>query len=289
MATSTPRVSPAGAGFLILGASSIQWSAALVQPAFSRLGPVATSSWRFLFGAVILLCVTRPRLRAWRREQWRAAVILGVTVAFMNVCFYQSIARISLGSAVTIEFLGPLCVAVMGQRSWRHYVLALLAAVGVVLIAHPGGGVTMVGVVFGLGSGLGWAGYIFAAARVGGATTGFSGLAVSMSVSALATLPWAMSKVAVVAHGPALGGRVALVGLLSIVVGFAAELQALRRLSPSAAGVLMSLDPAIAFVVGAIVLRERATPWVLMGLACVVTAGVGVTLGRTAPEEIVPQ
>ena len=89
-----------------MGASSIQWSAALVQPAFARLGPVATSGWRFLLGAVILMLVTRPRLREWHREQWRAAVVLGVTVAFMNVCFYQAIARIPLGSAVTIEFLG---------------------------------------------------------------------------------------------------------------------------------------------------------------------------------------
>jgi inner membrane transporter RhtA len=289
MSASGSRVSVAGAGFIILGATSIQWSAALVQPAFSRLGPVATSGWRFLFGAVILLVATRPRLREWSSEQWRAAVILGVTVAFMNVCFYQCIARIPLGSAVTIEFLGPLCVAVIGGRSWRHFVLAFLAGVGVVLLSHPGGGVTLAGALFGLGSGLGWGGYVFAAARVGGATKGFGGLAVSMSVSALVTLPWAISKASPIVHQPTLGGRLALVGLMSIVLGFAAELQALRRLSPAGAGVLMSLDPAIAFIIGALVLHERATPWVLVGLACVVMAGVGVTIGRTAAEEIVPQ
>jgi len=283
------RVSLAGAGFIILGATSIQWSAAIVQPAFARLGPVATSGWRFLLGALILLVATRPRLRHWRSEQWRAAVILGVTVAFMNVCFYQAIARIPLGSAVTIEFLGPLCVAVFGRRSGRHFIFAFLAALGVVLLAHPGGGVTLVGALFGLGSGLGWGGYVFAAARVGGATTGFGGLAVSMSVSALVTLPWALSKFALLAHHPTLSGRLALVGLMSIVLGFAAELQALRRLSPAAAGVLMSLDPAIAFVIGVLVLHERVTPWVMVGLACVVAAGVGVTIDRTAPEQLVPQ
>jgi inner membrane transporter RhtA len=282
-------VSLAGVGFIIMGASSIQWSAALVQPAFARLGPVATSGWRFLLGAVILMLVTRPRLREWHREQWRAAVVLGVTVAFMNVCFYQAIARIPLGSAVTIEFLGPLCVAVFGRRSWRHVSFACVAAVGVVLLAHPGGGVTLVGAIFGLLSGLGWGGYVFAAARVGGATTGFGGLAVSMAVSALVTLPWAMTKLTLVVHHPSLGGRLLLVGLMSIVLGFAAELQALRRLSPAAAGVLMSLDPAIAFVIGALVLHERVTPWVLVGLACVVVAGAGVTMDQTTPEEIVPQ
>jgi inner membrane transporter RhtA len=282
-------VSLAGVGFIIVGASSIQWSAALVQPAFAHLGPVATSGWRFLLGSIILMVVTRPRLREWHREQWRAALILGVTVALMNVCFYQAIARIPLGSAVTIEFLGPLGVAVFGRRSWLHFSFAFLAAVGVVLMAHPGGGVTLAGAIFGLLSGLGWGGYVFAAARVGGATTGFGGLAVSMAVSALVTLPWTMTKLTFVVHHPSLGGRLLLVGLMSIVLGFAAELQALRRLSPAAVGVLMSLDPAIAFVIGALVLHERATPWVLVGLACVVVAGAGVTMDQTAPEEIVPQ
>lgn len=289
VSTPTSPVSLVGAGFIILGATSIQWSAALVQPAFADLGPVATSGWRFLLGAAILMAITRPRLRQWRRDQWRAAIVLGVTVAFMNVCFYQSIARIPLGSAVTIEFLGPLSVAVFGRRSWRHVSFAFLAAAGVVLLSHPGGGVTLVGAMFGLLSGLGWGGYVFAAARVGGATSGFGGLAVSMSVSALVTLPWALSKVVLVVHHPSLGGRLLLVGLMSIVLGFAAELQALRRLSPAVAGVLMSLDPALAFVIGALILHQRATSWVLMGLVCVVVAGAGVTMDRTAPEEVVPQ
>ena len=250
---------------IILGATSIQWSAAIVQPAFAPLGPVATSAWRFLLGAVILLLATRPSLGAWRRAQWRAAIILGVTVAFMNVCFYQAIARIPLGSAVTIEFLGPLCVAVFGRRSARHVAFAGLAALGVVLLAHPGGGVTLVGGLFALGSGLGWGGYVFAAARVGGATSGFGGLAVSMGVSALVTLPWALAQAPDVIQHPALGARLSLVALMSIVLGFAAELQALRRLSPAAAGVLMSLDPAIALIIGAAVLHERTTPWTILG------------------------
>ncbi len=278
-----------GAGFIILGATLIQWSAALVQPAFADLGPVATSGWRFVFGALILLGATRPRLASWDRPQWRAALILGVTVAFMNVCFYQCISRIPLGDAVTIEFLGPLCVAVIGQRSWRHFGFVFLAAAGVVFLAHPGGGTTLAGTLFGLGSGLGWGGYIFAAARVGGATQGFGGLAVSMSVSAVVTSPWVVSSVHVVVHHPSLGVRLALVALMSIVLGFGAELQALRRLSPAATGVLMSLDPAIAFAIGFVVLGETATAWMLVGLACVVVAGVGVTAGPRAPEEVVPQ
>ena len=289
MPSTSQHVSLRGAGFIILGAALIQWSAALVQPAFSSLGPTATSGWRFLWGAMILLVATRPALRQWRREQWRAAVVLGVTVAFMNVCFYQAISRIPLGSAVTIEFLGPLCVAVLGRRSARHLLFVALAAAGVVLLSHPGGGVTLVGALFAMGSGLGWGGYVFAAAKVGGATTGFGGLAVSMSVSALVTMPWTLSRVATLEHHPSLALRLIVVGLMSIVLGFAAELLALRRLSPAAAGVLMSLDPAIAFVFGALLLHEHATALVVVGLVLVVVSGVGVTMDRTAPEEIVPQ
>ncbi|NNN07782.1 MAG: EamA family transporter [Acidimicrobiaceae bacterium] len=285
MSSSAPGVSIAGAGFIILGATSIQWSAAIVQPVLERLGPVATSGWRFLVGSIILMGATRPHLRQWRREQWRSAIILGVTLAFMSVSFYQAIARIPLGSAVTIEFLGPLSVAVFGHRSWRHFSFAFLAAIGVVLLAHPGGGVTFTGAIFALLSGLGWGVYVFAAARLGGATTGFGGLAVSMSVSALVTLPWALSKMPLVLHHPTLGGRLFIVGFMSIVLGFASEFQALRRLSPAAAGVLMSLDPAIAFAIGALILHERATTWVLVGLVCVVMAGAGVTMDRSAPEE----
>ena len=289
MSPAPHRVSLSGAGFIILGAALIQWSAALVQPAFAALGPTATSGWRFLSGAVILLIATRPALGRWRLEQWRAAVVLGVTVAFMNVCFYQAISRIPLGSAVTIEFLGPLSVAVLGRRSGRHLAFAALAAAGVVLLSHPGGGVTLVGALFALGSGLGWGGYVFAAAKVGGATSGFGGLAVSMSISALVTLPWSLSRVATLTHHPSLVLRLVVVGLMSIVLGFGAELLALRRLSPAAAGVLMSLDPAIAFVVGALLLHERATALVVLGLVLVVVSGVGVTMDRTAPEEVVPQ
>ena len=277
-----------GAGLIVAGAASIQWSAAIVSPAFSLLGPSATSAWRFLLGAIVLLIATRPKLRTWRREQWQAAVVLGLSVAFMNQCFFQSLARIPLGSAVTIEFLGPLLVAVFGHRSWRHISLALVAGLGVVALGHPGGHLTALGVLFGLGSGLGWAFYIFASAKVGGATSGFGGLAVSMSVAALATLPFALSHVPTLAHHPWMAGRLLLVACMSIVLGFALELQALRRVKPALVGVLMAFDPAIAFIVGFLVLAQHPTSWDLLGLILVVTAGVGVTFNQptTAPEAV---
>jgi inner membrane transporter RhtA len=208
---------------------------------------------------------------------------MGLSTAFMNMCFYQAIARIPLGSAVTIEFLGPLVVAVLGRHSRLNLLWALLGAGGVVLISQPGGGVTLVGALYALGSGVGWGGYVFASHRVGGDTPGFAGLAVAMSVSALATTPWALGQSAHLVHDPALVGRLLVVASLSIVAGFAAEMQALRLVKPSVVGVLLSFDPAVAFAVGVVGLHEHLTAGVGSGLVAVVVAGVGVTWTSTPP------
>jgi inner membrane transporter RhtA len=126
-----------GAGFLLAGVVLVQWSAALVVPVFPVLGASATSAWRFLIGAVVLLVITRPHLRTWTRTQWIGAFALGVSTAFMNQCFYQALARIPLGGAVAIEFLGPLCVAALGRRSLRHFALVVLAGLGVLALTQP--------------------------------------------------------------------------------------------------------------------------------------------------------
>ncbi len=282
MSNTHSRGAVTGAVLIVAGAVSIQWSAAIVEPAFRTFTPAAVSAWRFLFGALILLALTRPPLHRWRKELWCSAVALGLAVAFMNQCFFQSIARIPLGAAVTIEFLGPLTVAVVGQRSRRHLAFAGLAAVGVVFLGHPGGHLTNLGVLYGLGSGLGWAGYIFANKRVGVAAPGFGGLAVSMTVAALATTPFSMSSLAVMSSHPWLAGRLLLVAAMSIVFGFALELQALRRLTAASVAVLMAIDPAVAFVLGFLVLGQRAGGWDLIGLVCVVVAGIGVTFDQRA-------
>lgn len=269
---------------MLLGAALIQWSAAVVIPAFSQIGPSATSAWRFLIGAVVLVALTRPRVRSWTRRQWIGALALGATTAFMNQCFYQAIARIPLGGAVAIEFLGPFCVAALGRRTPRHFALAALAGVGVVALTRPGSGLHPLGVLFAAGAGLGWAGYVFASHRVGGTTTGFGGLAVSMTVAALLTLPLSMGSLGRVSADPAVLLRLAIVAVMAIVLGFGAELQGLRRLRPSIAGVLMACDPAVAFFIGWLLLHQHVRGWDLVGLACVVVAGALVTIDSAVGE-----
>jgi len=262
---------------MLLGASLIQWSAAIVTRVFGQIGPSATSAWRFFLGAIVLMAFTRPNLRAWTKQQWLGALALGVSVAFMNQCFYQAIARIPLGAAVAIEYLGPFMVSALGKRTPRHFAFVILAGLGVLAIARPGAGLNYEGVLFAAGSGLGWASYVFAAHRVGGQAEGFGGLAVSMSIGALVTLPMTIGSSHYVLSHPATFGRLALVAVMAIVLGFACELQALRRLKPSTAGVLFALDPAVAFAIGLIVLSQSIHPWDLIGMVCVVIAGAGVT------------
>jgi len=251
------------------------------MPVFLRIGPSASSAWRFFFGAVALLAVSRPRVRAWTRHQWVGAAALGASTAFMGFCFYQSIARIPLGTAVAIEYLGPFLVAALSKRSLRHYAFVALAGAGVVALARPGGGVTLLGVLFALGSGAGWAGYAFASHRVGGSIEGFGGLAVAMSIAALVTAPFAFASAHALVARPWLGGRMALVGVAAIGLGFGMEMQALRRIKPSVVSVLIALDPAIAFLMGWLFIGQGVSVTDLVGLACVVGAGVGVTYDVT--------
>jgi inner membrane transporter RhtA len=278
-----------GAGLVLTGATLMPWSAALVQPVFVAVGPSASSATRFLAGAVVILALTRPKLRTWTRHQWTGAVILGLATAFMNQSFYQAIARIPLGTAVTIEFMGPFLVAALGKRSWRHFGSVLLAGFGVVALSRPGGGLTWEGGLFAVGAGVGWAAYIFASHRVGGSTIGFEGLAVAMGIAALVTLPWSIGSAQVFTHHPYLLGRIIIVAVMSIVLGFGAELMALRRLKPSIVGVLMAFNPAIAFIIGWILLKEEMTTWVFVGLCSVVIAGVGVTIDQTRRVAGAPQ
>lgn len=274
---------------MLLGATLIQWSAALVIRVFPVIGPSATSAGRFLLGAVVLLALTRPNIRHWTSRQWLGALALGAATAFMNQCFYQAIARIPLGGAVAIEYLGPFCVAALGKRTPKHLALVGLAGVGVVALTRPGNGLNLTGVLFAAGSGLGWAAYVFASHHVGGTTTGFEGLAVSMSVAAMLTLPLSIGATTRLVQHPNVLLRLLIVAVMAVVLGFGAEFQGLRRLKPSIAGVILATDPAIAFFVGWLLLHQSVRGWDVVGLCCVVLAGAGVTYGSTVSESELAQ
>ncbi len=278
-----------GVGFMLLGATLIQWTAALVIRIFPVIGPSATSAWRFLLGAVVLLAFTRPHVRHWTRRQWLAALALGAATAFMNQCFYQAIARIPLGGAVAIEYLGPFCVAALGKRTPKHLALVALAGVGVVALTRPGNGLNVTGVLFAAGAGVGWAAYVYASHHLGGTTTGFEGLAVSMSIAAMLTLPLSVAASARLVDHPDLLVRLFIVAVMAVVLGLGSEFQGLRRLKPSIAGVILATDPAIAFFIGWFLLHQSVRGWDVVGLCCVVLAGAGVTYNTSVSESELAQ
>lgn len=261
---------------VVLGAIAVQWSAALVAPVFLAIGPAATSSWRFVIGAVILLVATRPNVRPWTRRQWLAVAALGLSTAIMNQAFFQAIDRINLGTAVAIEYMGPFLVAALGKRSWRHFAWVLVALGGVLLLAHPSGAMNWTGLFFAVCAAAGWAAYAYASHFAGDATSGFGGLAMAMGVGALVTFPLFPGSVSTMVSS-GLIPRMVIASVLAVVIGFGAEMQALRGLPPSIVSVLLAGNPAVAFGVGYIVLAQPITRADVLGTLCVAVAGIAVT------------
>nr|WP_245574186.1 EamA family transporter [Amycolatopsis nigrescens] len=264
---------------VLIGIFSVQVGAALAKQLFSVTGAAGTVTLRLFFAAVVLLLVWRPSLKISRRA---LPVVLsyGLVLGVMNLCFYQAIARIPLGIAVTIEFLGPLTVALAGSRRWLDALWALLAAGGVVLLTESRGELSMAGMLFALAAGICWGSYILLGAALGNRTTEGNGLALGMAVAALVAMPVGAVETGTGLLAPWVLMIGLAVALLSSVIPYSLELEALRRIPPRVFGVLMSLEPAVGALAGLIVLGEmlHTTQWLAVGL--VVAASVGAT--RTA-------
>jgi inner membrane transporter RhtA len=202
-------------------------------------------------------------------------------MAGMNLSFYLALRTVPLGIAVTVEFIGPLLLALAQTRRWLDLLWALLAAAGVVLLGvNPGDGVALSGLALALLAGLFWAGYILASARVGQELPGADGLAVALAVAAVLVLPFGAGDAAAVLDHPGLLPAVAAVAILSSVLPYGMELSALRRIPTRVFGILMSLEPAVAALAGWLVLNQRLGLRGALALLLVSLASVGVTLGR---------
>jgi inner membrane transporter RhtA len=271
-------------GLVLAGGTSIQFGAALAATIFDELGPGGASLLRLGFAAVILLAVWRPPVRTLTREQLRLAALFGVTLGAMNLFFYEALGRLPLGIAVTIEFAGPLGVAVLASRRRSDLAWAALAAVGILLLADPGGGsVDGLGLAFILAAGACWAAYILIAQRATGVFRGGQGLALASVPAALVPLVPGLAE----GPGALLHGGVLLIGaavaLLSSVIPYSLETEALRRLPVNVFGVLMSLEPAIAALAGLVVLGQALGARELSAMACVVVASIGITRQTSTP------
>ena len=268
------------------GIVSVQFGAAIAKQLFPLVPPTAMVWLRLVTSAVVFLLVVRPRLRGHSRDDWVVALLFGVSLATMNWAIYQSFARIPLGIAVTIEFLGPLAVAVAGSRRPRDLAWVVLAGLGVALLGLSRTRLDLAGVLFALLAAAGWACYILLSARTGRRWPGVSGLVVASLVGAVALAPPAVLE----AGTRLLEPRVLLlglaVGLLSSVIPYSLELTALRRITPRVFGILMSLEPAVAALAAMLLLAEFLSPVQWVAMACVVIASVGST--RTSRDRAAP-
>jgi inner membrane transporter RhtA len=274
---------------VVTGILSVQVGAALAKDLFDEIPPTAMVWLRLATSAMVIWLVARPRLRGRTPADWAVALGFGVALMVMNWAIYQSFARIPLGIAVTIEFLGPLAVAVAGSRRARDLVWVVLAGAGVALLGLSPGSVTLAGVLFALLAAAGWAAYILLSARTGSRWPGLSGLAVASVVGALVLAPPAVA----IGGTDLLDPRVLLlgvaVGLLSSVVPYSLELVALRRIPPRVFGILMSLEPAAAALAAMVLLTEFLSVVQWVALACVVVASIGATRSAAPTREPLPQ
>lgn len=266
---------------VLVAIASVQTGSAVARTVFDEVGANGVTLLRLAVSAALLVAVTRPRVRRWTRAQLGAAALLGLAMGAMNLTFYLAIRSVPLGVAVTVEFLGPLAVALVQTRRLRDLLWVVLAGGGVALLGlDDRADVPLGGLVLALLAGTFWALYILASARVGRLVPGVDGLAVALVVSALLALPFGAPGVAEGIGQPHVLVAGLAVALLSSVIPYGLELTALRRLPTRVFGILMSLEPAAAALAGLVVLGQRLGPWQLVALVLVSVASLGVTLGR---------
>ena len=269
-------------GLVLVAIGSTQLGAALAKSLFDEIGPSGTVFLRVLFAALVLGALWRPDVRQFGHGDLALAATFGVALAAMNLSFYAAIDRIPLGVAVTLEFWGPLAVALLGSRRALDVVWALLAAAGIVLLADPGGAADTTGVVLALVAGLCWAAYILLSQRAGRAFPGGTGLAIAMSFGAVLLVPVGVGGAGADLLDPGLLAAGAAVAVLSSAVPYSLELEALRRLPAHVFGVLMSLEPGVAALVGFAVLGEVLGAREVVAIVLVVAASVGASRAATA-------
>lgn len=264
----------------VLGGTSLYLGAALGVFLFDSVDPAGVAWLRTLGAAAVLLAWRRPPRAAWRGHRLLLAGMFGVVTAGMNVVFYEAIDRIPLGTAVAVEFLGPVAVAAVGSRGRRDVGALALVVVGVLLVADVQLGTSPAGLAFVLAAAALWAGYIVLGKRVSDGGSGLDDLAVGLAVATVLLSPLALGTGAVWGSPSLLALGIG-VGVLSSVVPYALDQVVLRRVGRARFALLLALLPATAAVVGVVVLRQVPSLPEVVGIVLVVAA-IALT-GRSAP------
>jgi inner membrane transporter RhtA len=270
---------------VLVAIASVQTGSAVARTVFDETGALGITLMRLAFSSLFLVAVLRPKPWTWPRDAQLATLLFGLAMAGMNMVFYLALRTVPLGVCVTVEFLGPLTVALVQTRRWRDLFWVLCAAAGVALLGlRSGGDVPLFGLFLALLAGVFWALYILASARVGRLVPGVEGLAVALVIAATVALPFGAPGVVRVLDQPSVLLVGCVVALLSSLIPYGFELAALRRIPTRVFGVLMSLEPAAAALAGLLVLGQALEIRELLALLLVSLASLGITLGRRGDQ-----
>lgn len=279
---STSHMAPSSIFFILGSCTALQFGAAMAAHLFDDLGTWGVTVLRLGFAALVLMIITRPHIFRWTRQQWLAVALFGIAMAGMNGFFYASISRIPLGTAVAIEFLGPLVLAAALSRRRNDIICVGLAALGMLLLgldsflgSDP---LDPVGVVFVLIAATSWAAYIVTSARVGQKVPGAGGLAMAMVIGTLIVLPIGLPGALVGVTNPHLLGMAVLTAMLASLIPYSLEFAALRRMPRHVFGVLMSLEPVFAAVAGWLILNQHLGVSRSIAICLVVVASVSAAI-----------
>ena len=260
---------------------SVQFGATQAKALFSAVGATGATALRIGLAALLMLAVFRPRVRALSGEQWRRIALYGLAVAAMNLVFYCALASTPLGVCVTVEFVGPLSLALILSRRPLDFLWTALAVVGVALIVpwwRNAGAVPLEGVLLAAGAGVCWALYILATNHVTQIVRATDAAALGMSVATVAVLPFALAAGDVYGFHAGLAGPTLGVAVFSSALPFTLELVALKGLPKKTFSIMLSVEPAIAALCGFLLLGEVLSPLQLVAMVCVIVASVGSSL-----------
>jgi inner membrane transporter RhtA len=273
-------------GAVLTSILSLQFGAAFATTLFSQIGPAGATTLRLTIAAIILGVIVRPRWSRWSNRQRKGIFALGIALAVMNGAFYLALDTVPIGTAVTIEFLGPLTLAAVLSRRWADGAWVLLAFGGELLLGlgdHGESGLDPIGVMFALIAATAWAGYIVAGSHLAATLPSADGLAGASIVAAVLTLPFGVVSGGSELLDPTMLAAGAAVAVLSSVIPYSLEMWALRSLAKKVFAVLIALEPAAAALAGVLVIGQTLDAFTLVAIALVVAAGVGTVVMNRKP------
>jgi len=275
---------------VLLSIISVQGGAAIAKGIFPVLGAAATSSLRIVLSALILVIYNRPNLKNITFAQWKLVSIYGITLGVMNLVFYLAIERIPLGLGVTLEFIGPLVLALTGSRKASDFLWVILAAAGIALIAPwSSKGLDLLGIFMALLAGVFWATYIVIGGRISKIMDGGKAVTIGMLFASIVIIPFALAGGILDNIKPGIFLAGLALALLSSAIPFTLEMQALRKIPAKTFSILMSLEPAAGALSGLIFLHEYLTVFQWLAVFLVVIASAGAAITSRKQDQVIPE